>query len=189
LLAANPACGRLSGKDYFPLTEGSTWTYTGTFTYGTGRSAALRAVARVEGKIIIHSREYFKYVITPEWVGAPKLPKLPERVRYYRVTKEGIFLLPAGNVEGPELLELALPIRPGMRWLDGDVEVRAESTGTIRAGDREYTNCLKVSYGGADGSIVTQYYLAPSVGIVRASFADGGEPRSVMDLTLVSYQR
>jgi hypothetical protein len=189
LLAVSSTCARpLGGKDYFPLAEGSTWTYSGTFSYGKDRTAALRAVARVESKIIIHGREYFKYVITPEWVGSPSLPKLSERVRYYRVAREGVFLLPASNVEGPELLELALPVRPGLRWLDGDIEVKAESAGTLKAGDREYADCLKVSYGAAGGSMATQYYLAPGVGIVRASFADSGEPKSVMELTLVNYK-
>lgn len=188
LLAVSSACAAAAGKDYFPLAEGSTWTYTGTFSYGKDRTAALRAVARVEGRIIIRGKEYFKYVITPEWVGSPNLPKLSERVRYYRVAKEGIYLLPASNVEGPELLELSLPLRSDLRWLDGNVEVKAESAGTIKVGEQEYADCLKVSYGGTGGPMATQYYLAPGVGIVRASFADQGEPKSVMELSLVSYQ-
>lgn len=189
LLVTCPACARAPGKDYFPLSEGSRWAYTGTFRYGDNRAVAVRAIARVEGKIVIRGKSYFKYIMTPEWVGAPNLPKLSERVRYYRVTKEGVFLLPASNVEGQELLELALPVRPGLRWLDGDVDVRAESAGIISVGGHEYADCLKVSYGGDGGPMVTQYYLAPGVGIVRGVFADSGEPKSVMELSLVSYQR
>lgn len=190
LLCPPVACARASGdEDYFPLIEGSRWEYAGTFRSG-GRSMPLRAVARVEGSILIRGREYVKYVITPEWVGAPNLPKLTERVRYYRVAKEGVYLLSRLDLQGPELLELSLPIRPGVKWLDGPVEAEAQRVGAVRAGGKEYGDCIGVTYREPGGRpVVTEYKLAPGVGIVWGVFAVSEEPRSVMELTLQSYKR
>lgn len=64
-LAAAIACARPQESDYFPLADGSRWSYTGTFRYG-GRSVPLRATAEVEGRVLVRGREYRKYVLTPE---------------------------------------------------------------------------------------------------------------------------
>lgn len=189
LLVVSPACASAVEKDYFPLADNSRWTYTGIYKYADGRQVPMRANARVEGRIIIRGKEYFKYVISPEFVGVPNAPKLPENVRYYRVGADGVFLLPGRNPDGPELLELSLPVRPGIRWLNGDAEAVAESAGTMKAGGREYADCLKVSYRSSDGSVGTEYYLAPGVGVIRASFASNGEQKAMMELTLEEYKR
>lgn len=189
LITVSPACARAAGKDYFPLADNSKWTYTGTYRYADGRQVYMRANARVESRIIIRGKEYFKYVISPVFVGVPNAPKLSENVRYYRVGAGGIFLLPGRNPDGPELMELALPVRPGVRWLNGDAEALAESAGTMKAGGREYANCLKVSYRSSDSSVGTEYYLAPGVGIIKASFVNKSEPKAVMELTLEEYKR
>lgn len=189
LLAVSSACARAAGKDYFPLADNSRWTYSGTYRSVDGRQVSMRANARVEGRIIIRGREYFKYVISPEFVGVPNAPKLPENMRYYRVGADGIFLLPGRNTDGPELMELALPARPGVRWLNGDAEALAENAGTIKTGGREYADCLKVRYRSSDGSVGTEYYLAPAVGIVKASFVNNSEPKAVIELTLEEYKR
>jgi hypothetical protein len=189
LLAGSSACASAAGKDYFPLADNSKWTYTGTYKYADGRQVPMRANARVEGRIIIRGKEYFKYVISPGFVGVPNAPKLSENVRYYRVGADGIFLLPGRNPDGPELMELALPTRPGVKWLNGDAEALAESAGTVKAGGREYADCLKVRYRSSDGSVETEYYLAPGVGIIKASFVNSNEPKAVMELTLEEYKR
>lgn len=189
LLTISPACASAADKDYFPLADNSRWSYTGTYQYADGKQVSMRANARVEGRIIIRGKEYFKYVISPEFVGVSDAPKLPENLRYYRVGAEGIFLLPGRNPDGPELLELSLPVRPGVRWLNGDAEAVAESAGTMKVGGREYADCLKVRYRSSDGSVGTEYYLAPGVGIIRASFASNSGPKTVMELMLEEFKR
>jgi len=68
-LAAMPACAQFNGKNYFPLADGSQWTYSGSMssTDGKGPTMQVQAKARVEGKTLIHGKEYFKYVIAAEF--------------------------------------------------------------------------------------------------------------------------
>ena len=144
----------------------------------------VQAKARVEGKTLIHGKEYSKYVITAEFSGLTKTSKVSEDVRYYRMAPDGLRFLSGKNPDGEERLEIAMPIRIGIRWLSGTNEAWAERVGTIRAGTREYTDCLKITYKSADGARRLEYYLAPGVGMVRAVDVDNSEPQTVMDITL-----
>ncbi len=148
----------------------------------------VRAHARVEGKTLIHGKEYSKYVITAEFSGLTKIPKLSEDVRYYRAAPDGIRFLSGKNPDGEERLELAMPIRTGMRWLSGTNEAWAERAGSIKVGGREYPDCLKITYRMAGGMQRLEYYLAPGVGMIRAVDVNNTEPKSVMDITLETYQ-
>jgi hypothetical protein len=148
----------------------------------------VQAKARVEGKTLIHGKEYFKYVIAAEFPGLSKTPRLSEDVRYYRAERDGIHFLSSKNPDGPERLEIPMPIRLDVKWLSGPNEAWAERAGTIRAGTREYANCVKITYKMASGTRKTEYYLAPGVGVIRAVDIDDNEPRTVMDITLEAYQ-
>jgi hypothetical protein len=188
VLAFTGACGQSNRGNYFPLADGSKWTYSGSFSSGDGKPQVVHANAHVEGKTLIHGKEYFKYVITAEFSGLTNAPRLSEDVRYYRVEGDGIHFLSGKNPDGPERLEIPIPIRIGVKWLSGTVEAWAERAGTIKAGAREYSNCMKITYKTAGGVRSTEYYLAPGVGVIRAIDVDTTEPKSVMDITLEAYE-
>jgi hypothetical protein len=185
-----PACAQSNGKNYFPLADGAQWTYSGSISSPDSKKPPMivQAKARVEGKTLINGKEYFKYVITAEFSGLTKTPKLSQDVRYYRVEPDGIHFLSGKNPDGPERLEIAMPIRFGVKWLSGTNEAWAERAGTIKAGAREYINCLKITYLAAGGVQRLEYYLAPGVGVIRAVDTNNNEPKTVMDITLEAYQ-
>ena len=81
-----------------------------------------------------------------------------------------------------------MPIRTGVKWLSGTNEAWAERAGTIKAGGRAYSNCLKITYKTAGGTRTVEYYLAPGIGVIRAVDTDTSEPGTVMDITLETYQ-
>ena len=189
-LVTIPACAQSYGKNYFPLADNATWTYSGSFSSADGKPVlAVQAKARVEGRTLINGKAYFKYVIAAEFSGPIKTTKLSEDVRYYRLTQDGIHFLSGKNPDGPERLEIPIPIRIGIKWLSGTNEAWAERAGTIRAGTREYANCVKITYKMASGTRRTEYYLAPGVGVIRAVDVDTTEPKTVMELTLENYQQ
>jgi hypothetical protein len=189
-LAFTLACAQSKGKDYFPLADGSTWTYSGSLSSVDGKKPPMlvQAKARVEGKTLIHGKEYFKYVITAEFSGLTKTPKISEDVRYYRVDRDGIYFLSGKNPGEPERLEIAMPIRTGVKWLSGTNEAWGERAGTIKAGGREYSNCLKITYKTPGGTRTVEYYLAPGIGMIRAVDTNTSEPGTVMDITLETYR-
>jgi hypothetical protein len=183
------ACAQAGGNSYFPLADGAKWEYVGTVSStGGGRQISIRATARVEGETLIQGKKYFKHVLTSEFSGAPEGNKESEQVRYYRVADDGIYFRTGNNPEGPELLEMPLPIPVGTKWLSGPVEVRAESAGTITVEGREYRDCLKLIYRqqGVVGSL--ENYLAPGIGIVKARDVNEAEPKMTVELTLKKYE-
>ncbi len=190
VLATISACAQIRGKDYFPLVDGATWTYAGSLSSPDGKKPPMtvQAHARVEGRTLIHGTEYSKYVITAELSGLTKTPRLSEDVRYYRIAPDGIRFLSGKNPDGTERLEIAMPIRTGVRWLSGTNEAWTEHAGTIKAGGREYTDCLKITYKSADGARRPEYYLAPGVGVMRAVDVNNTEPRTALDITLTAHQ-
>jgi hypothetical protein len=109
-------------------------------------------------------------------------------MRYYRVDRGGIFILSGKDDDGPELLELPIPLRGGLKWSSGTTEARAARAGKIRLGRRTYSDCLKVTYMTSDGVRSTEYYLAPGVGVIKAVYRDSTKPASVMEMTLEAYK-
>lgn len=188
LLTTAPACAKAHGKDYFPLAAGARWTYAGRLFSPRGQFD-VPASMHIEGETIIRGKRYFKYVVASDLSAVTKSPRRSEEVRYYRATQDGIYFLLGKDTGGDELLEMPLPIPTGVSWLSGTSEVRAEHAGTIKAGKREYADCLKVTYRGASGVRRTEYYLAPGVGIVKAVYADVVGPGSSLELTLEKYKR
>lgn len=188
LLITNFACAQAGGKNYFPLADGARWEYAGRVTSPNGRFD-VPATMRVEGETIIRGKRYFKYLIESDLSALAGSPKRSQEVRYYRAAGDGIYFLPGKDTGGEELLELPLPIHTGVSWLSGTSEVSAERAGTIKAGGREYADCLKVTFRGAGGVKRTEYYLAPGVGIIRASYPDVLGPGSTLELTLTKYER
>jgi hypothetical protein len=187
LLLTTPACAQSVGKDYFPLSDGARWEYTGRLSTPKGQFN-IPASIHIDGETIIRGRHYFKYVIESDLSAMMKAPRQTQEVRYYRTAADGIYFLPGKDTEGEELLEMPLPAPTGARWLSGTSEVRAESAGTVSAGGREYADCLKITYSGADGVKRTEYELAPGVGIVRGVYVDVVGPGTSLELTLANYR-
>lgn len=188
LLPTTSACARSGNKNYFPLADGLKWEYAGRVSSPDGQFNVPASI-HIEGEIIIRGRRYFKYVIASDLSALTKSPRRSEEVRYYRVAQDGIYFLLGKDIGGDELLEMPLPIPVGVSWLSGTSEVRAERAGAIKAGGREYADCLKITYRGANSGRRTEYYLAPGVGIVKGVYADVVGPDSSLELTLEKYER
>lgn len=188
LLTTAPACAKAGVKDYFPLAAGARWEYAGRLSSPNGQFDVPASI-HIDGETIIRGRRYLKYIIASDLSALTKSPRRSEEVRYYRKAQDGIYFLLGKDTGGDELLEMPLPIPTGVSWLSGTSEVRAERAGTIKVGGREYADCLKVTYRGASGVRRTEYYLAPSVGIVRAVYANVVGPGSSLELTLEKYER
>jgi hypothetical protein len=183
------ACAQGDGKNYFPLADGAKWEYVGqSFSTGTNRQISVRATARVDGETIINGKRYFKYVLVSDFSSLPEIGKAVESVRYYRIAEDGIYVRPGIDPDRPDLLEMPLPIPTGNKWLTGSTEVQAERVGTIKVGNREYRDCLKLTLRHSDGLRVTENYLAPNVGIIKSVFVNNTEPKSTVEITLEKYE-
>ena len=182
------ACAQVDGKNYFPLADGAKWEYVGRSSSATGKQLSVRASARVEGETLINGKRYFKYVLVSDFSSVPEIGKAVESVRYYRVAEDGIYVRPGIDPDRPDLLEMPLPIPIGTKWLSGSTEVQAERGGTVKVGNREYRDCLKLTLRNSDGLRVTENYLAPDVGTIKSIFVNNTEPKSTIEITLEKYE-
>lgn len=187
LLTTVPACARTGGREYFPLVNGARWEYAGRLSSPNGQFD-IPAVIHIDGEIIIRGKRYLKYIIESDFSSMMKAPRRTEEVRYYRKAEDGIYFLPGKDIDGGKLLEMPLPIHVGVNWLSGMSEVRAERAGAIQVGDHEYTDCLKIIYMGSRGLNRVEYYLAPSVGVIKGVYIDVVGPDSRLELTLTNYK-
>jgi hypothetical protein len=188
-LVASSACARTGGKNYFPLSDGSRWEYSGRFSSGNGGQYSVRAISLVDGETLINGKRYFKLVTTADFSAVPTIGKKIEDVRYYRIAADGIYFRPGSDprADKTDLLEMPLPIPVGIKWLSGATEVQAESAGTLQINGQEYRNCLKITFKLADGFHTTMNYYAPGVGIVKIVYVNTSEPKSTAELTLDKY--
>jgi hypothetical protein len=187
LLPITPACARSGSKDYFPLADGAKWEYAGRL-YSPKGQFDIPAVIHIDGETIIRGKRYFKYVIESDFSSMTKAPRRTEEVRYYRKAEDGIYFLPAKDIDGSERLEMPLPVPVSVSWLSGASEVRAERAGTLKLGEREYEDCLKLTYTGTGSMNRVEYYLAPGVGMVKSVYLDVIGPGSSLELTLRKYE-
>ena len=188
MLIFMPACSQANGKNYFPLADGAKWEYVGRSSSATSKQLSVRATARVEGETLINGKRYFKYVLVSDFSSVPEIGKAVESVRYYRVTEDGIYVRPGIDPDKPDLLEMPLPIPIGTKWLSGSTEVQAERVGTVKVGDYEYRDCLKLTLRQSDGLRVTENYLAPDVGTIKSIYTNNTEPKSTLEITLEKYE-
>jgi hypothetical protein len=182
------ACVQANGKNYFPLIDGAKWEYAGRASSTGGKQVSFRGATRVDGETIINGKRYFKVVVISDSSGTPESGKGIEAVRYYRVAEDGIYVRPGNDPDRPDLLEMPLPIPIGTKWLSGATEVQAERVGTVKVGDREYRDCLKLTLRQSDGLRTTENYLAPDVGTIKSVFVNNTEPKSTVELTLEKYE-
>jgi hypothetical protein len=182
------ACAQTGGKNYFPLADGAKWEYAGHALSAGGKQISFHAATRVDGETLINGKRYFKVVVTSDSSSVPEGGKGIEAVRYYRIADDGIYVRPGIDPDRPDLLEMPLPIPIGTKWLSGSTEVQAERVGTVKVGDREYRDCLKLTLRQSDGVRVTENYLAPDVGIIKSVSVNNTEPKSTVELTLEKYE-
>jgi len=187
LLGVAPACARAGGKNYFPLAAGAQWDYAGRLNSPQGQFD-VPATIHIDGETIIRGKRYFKYVIESDLSSMTKAPRRTQEVRYYRKAEDGIYFLPAKDIDGSERLEMPLPVPVGVSWLSGASEVRAERAGALKVGEREYEDCLKLTYTGTGSMNRVQYYLAPGIGMVKGVYLDVIGPGSSLELTLRKYE-
>jgi hypothetical protein len=186
LLTVIPACAQAGGKNYFPLTDGATWKYTGRFLPSTGGQYPARLTISIEGTTVISGRRYYKYV-TSITTDAPNVPMKLEQVRYYRAEAGGIYFLPGNDLEGTERLAMPLPIPAGERWISGTDEVTSQRVGMVEAGGHKYADCVKLTYRQAGIQRTIEDYYAPGVGLIKAVYVNTTPPQSTVELTLESY--
>jgi len=182
------ACARTGGKNYFPLADGAKWEYAGQSYSPEGKPISFHATAKVDGETLINGKRYFKHITSSDLSGSSEGGKGLEYVRYYRVAEDGIYFRLGNDPDRPELLEMPLPIPIGTKWLSGSTEVQAERVGTVKIGDREYKDCLKLTYRQHGVARSLENYLAPNVGIIKIVDMNNTEPKSTMELTLEKYQ-
>jgi hypothetical protein len=188
LLTTISACSQAHGKNYFPLTDGARWEYAGQSSSPDGKQISFHATARVDGQTLINGKRYFKHILTSDFSSVPEIGKTREYVRYYRIADDGIYYRSGNDPNGPELLEMPVPIPIGTKWLSGNTEVQAERVGTLRIRGREYRDCLKVIFKPQGGAHRLENYLAPDVGFVKFVDVDTSDPKSTLELTLEKYE-
>lgn len=188
VLTAALACAQAGGKNYFPLSDGARWEYTGRFFASNGAQYPGRATISIQGTTLIRGRRYFKYVTSGSFTGVPGGPLNQKFVRYYRVESGGVYYLSGDETEGEERLGMPLPLHAGDRWLSGKVEVTAESAGTVEAGGKKYADCLKLTYRHEGDPRTNEDYYEPGVGLVKTVFTNKTPPESRSELTLESYR-
>jgi hypothetical protein len=188
VLAFMSACTQNNGKNYFPLADGARWEYAGQSSSPNSKQISFRATARIDGETLINSKRYFKYVLTSDFSSVPEIGKIREYVRYYRIAEDGIYFRAGNDPNGLELLEMPLPIPISTKWLSGNTEVQAEHVETIQIGDRQYRNCLKVTFKPQGGAHILENYLAPAVGVIKFVDVSTSEPKSIIELTLEKYE-
>jgi hypothetical protein len=182
------ACARSNEKNYFPLANGAKWEYIGHSSSDNDKQLSFHLTARVDGETLINGKRYFKHITSSGFSGASETGKGLESVRYYRIADDGIYFRLGSDPDRPELLEMPLPIPIGTKWLSGITEVQAEHVGTMKVGDREYRDCLKLTFRQPDGLRVTENYLAPGVGTIKSVYVNNTEPKSTVEITLEKYE-
>lgn len=183
------ACAQADGKNYFPLAASSKWEYAGRSSSAGGKQISFRATARVDGETLINGQRYFKHITLSDLPGAPpEAGTGPEHVRYYRVAEDGIYFHLGNDPDGPELLEMPLPIPVSTKWLSGATEVQAEHAGSIKIGGREYRDCLKLTYRQQGVARSLENYLAAGVGVIKVVDMNDGAREATVELTLEKYQ-
>jgi len=162
------ACSKQQpGEIYFPkASNGTQWEYLLKYTTPGGVYKG-RMIIRINGEETINGKTYYKQVTLTSGIPGEK-----PHISFNRRTKEGIYKIDENNNARPEYLVTPFPIKVGTTWTartsDGQTRYQAEKIETVELDNRQYKNCLKMSFQ-ADKKM--QHfdgfsYLAPGVGEV-----------------------
>jgi hypothetical protein len=150
---------------YNPLTLGLRWDVDVEMTTPGGQKYQGTAVREITGTDKIEGYTYF--IISTSFTG---IEKMKDFTMYRRKSAKGIFAISALDKTKQEHLEEALPLTVGASWktiVFGQViESTVEANESVKAGDKTYENCMKVSYKSIDGNMSGTYWQAPDVGNV-----------------------
>ncbi len=165
------SCLKHDKADYYPMSVGARWEYSGQMRLQSGEFFKVKSVGSIVDKEIINGKEYYKLVTTYE--GSPGTP--PQTVSYLRKTEEGIYLVTDDQKDKPELLSTPLPLKVGRTWelesYSSGVKgrYRVEGRETIYVLGKKYEDCFKVylqqEKEGLRGERLD--YVAPNVGVVK----------------------
>lgn len=168
-----PADERREGKErpsasYLPISEGARWEYEVVIDLPLGAQQTASAVTRVEGRVEIGGKRYYKVVMQVH--GAPVNPT---HVAYYRAAERGIYQILEGEEKHGEWLYLPDELKLGQKWsavtpsskFDFEVTDRRDLTCL----GKKYKNCVEITVemDGKFGSITQRQWLAPGVGLVK----------------------
>jgi hypothetical protein len=169
IIAMLCSCAQDQGEKYFPVpSQGTQWDYSVEYLTPSGAQKGNLSI-RIEGNELINGKQYYKQLTL-----IPGEPDAKPQISYNRRTKEGIYKIEGKHKDKPEYLSTPFPISVGSTWTvqtpEGARHYKAESTDTIKIANREYKDCLKVTFIGQKGSMAFNgtSYLAPGIGEVKS---------------------
>ncbi len=154
--------------NYLPLSTRSRWEYDVTIDLPLGVQKQASAVTKVDGRVEIDGKTYFKVVM--QVYGAPVNPT---NVVYFRPTDKGLYQILEGEEKHGEWLFLPKELKVGQKWSASTPSSKFEFEVTDRCDltclGKTYKNCiaLSVDMKSKFGSISQKQWLAPGVGLVK----------------------
>jgi hypothetical protein len=169
----------IDDQKYFPdLRDGLERRYSVEYVIALAGSRKGVFVFRVDGKVTINGKSYFKDILVPSGI-----PGAEPEVTYIRRAKDGLYAIDEKDATKTEYLQTPFPLSLGMEWTVKTSEktsrYKVETIDTLQLIDRKYDKCLKISY--REGQIEGTSYYAPGIGEVRGV---GKGPGFTMDYTL-----
>lgn len=152
-------------KDFFPLTEGSTWQYKGE---GNEYASFVRKVLFVEGDKVQVSEDNGGTVSASVFEITEKaITCVFSRGEEY----DGANLLDEESNENYAILQA--PLKPGTKWeAQGEVREIVDINATVDTPAGKFENCIKVSIK-SETSTMHEYYKE-GVGLVKREFESEG---------------
>ncbi|NQT29546.1 MAG: hypothetical protein HQ596_03130 [Candidatus Saganbacteria bacterium] len=175
------------GREYFPNTDGYSWSYVGTFS-STQSGDAYPPLMITETSAVAQQTFDGTAVLDPLTVQILKgestitvealdlsysHTQTVTGEYYYRVTDSAVYYYGSYGNQGPEATYLVFPLEIGNSWVySGTSEVLVEDIEDVTVPAGTYSNCYKLSSTG--GGLM---WLAQNVGIVK--FQSGSNQVSV----------
>lgn len=154
--------------DYLPLSTESRWEYDVTIDLPVVGSQKASAVTKVDGKVEIDGKTYYKVVT--KVAGAPV--EL-EHAAYFRPTAEGVYQILEGEEEHGEWLYLPRRLEIGKKWSaetgKSKFEFEVADRRDMDCLGKTYENCVQIliEMHSKFGSMKQEQWLAPGVGPVK----------------------
>lgn len=175
-----PQAAQPSSKDYFPLSQGSTWSYQGagnefaSFTREVIFSSANQAQIKESngGTVSASIYEFSENAL--------------KRVYFQGESYQPVNLLTKGFKSNDSTVILKEPLQPGKEWTTGSGQRRiAQNDAQVQTPAGTFSNCIKIEISEKNSSALTYEYYAKGVGLVKREFVDGG---AIISSTLEKYQ-
>lgn len=175
-----PQAAQPSSRDYFPLSQGSNWTYQGfgnefaSFTREVLYSSASQAQMKESNGGTVSASIYELSE------GALK------RVYFQGENYQPVNLLARGFKSNESTVILKEPLQAGNEWSTGNGQRKIMQTDAqVQTPAGAFNNCIKVEISEKNSSALNYEYYAKDVGLVKREFIDGG---ATISSTLQKYQ-